>query len=267
MKHFLVSARKYRPLSFGDVVGQHAVTTTLGNAIANKQMAQAYLFCGPRGVGKTTCARIFAREINTEPDAVKEPDYAFNIFELDAASNNTVEDIRSLIDQVRIPPQTGRYKVYIIDEAHMLSQAAFNTFLKTLEEPPEHAVFILATTEKHKILPTILSRCQIFDFNRISVSEIEGHLRQIAKKENIETEDEALNIIAIKADGALRDALSLFDQLVSYSESKLTYKTVIENLSILDYEYYFKTTSAILQHDTAGALLLLDDILKKGFDA
>ena len=266
MEQYQVSARKYRPSRFEDVVGQDAVTTTLDNAIKQEHIAHAYLFCGPRGVGKTTCARIFAKQVNFDSGKNADSNYDFNIFELDAASNNSVEDIRGLIDQVRVPPQTGNYKVYIIDEVHMLSSAAFNAFLKTLEEPPKHAIFILATTEKYKILPTILSRCQIFDFNRISVEDIEKHLKEIAIKENISTDDEALNIIAIKADGALRDALSLFDQLVSFSGNQLTYKSVIENLSILDYEYYFNITSLIIQGNIGETLILFNDILKRGFD-
>lgn len=268
MKHFIVSARKYRPAAFKDVVGQQAITNTLENAIENNHLAQALLFTGPRGVGKTTCARILAKKINqsvSEND--DEQDFAFNIFELDAASNNSVEDIRSLTDQVRIPPQVGKYKVYIIDEVHMLSQAAFNAFLKTLEEPPNHAIFILATTEKHKIIPTILSRCQIFDFKRITVTDIKNHLAEIAKTEGIEAEDDALHIIAQKADGALRDALSIFDRVVSYSGKNLTRQAVTENLNVLDYTTYFETTEYLLNNDIPGCLLLLDSILSKGFDA
>ena len=253
MENYIVSARKYRPSTFDTVVGQRALTTTLKNAIANHKLAHAYLFCGPRGVGKTTCARIFAKTINclhptSEGEACNECESckafneqrSYNIHELDAASNNSVEDIRSLIEQVRIPPQIGKYKVYIIDEVHMLSTAAFNAFLKTLEEPPQHAIFILATTEKHKILPTILSRCQIYDFSRITVNDTVEHLENVARKEHIEAEPEALNVIAQKADGGMRDALSIFDQVVSFTNGHITYQSVIENLNVLDYEYYFK---------------------------
>src|SRR5690554_4779312 len=240
MEHFIVSARKYRPTTFKDVVGQQAITNTLENAIENNHLAQALLFTGPRGVGKTTCARILAKRINQDGTQKEDEDFAFNIFELDAASNNSVDDIRSLIDQVRIPPQIGNYKVYIIDEVHMLSAAAFNAFLKTLEEPPKHAIFILATTEKHKIIPTILSRCQIFDFNRIQISDIAEHLKKISVNEGIDAESEGLHLIAQKADGALRDALSIFDQIVSFAGKTLTYQSVIENLNVLDYDYYFK---------------------------
>ncbi len=264
MSQFIVSARKYRPTTFNSVVGQEQVTQTLSNAIAANKIAQAYLFCGPRGVGKTTCARIFAREINK--GAVPEgSDLSFNIFELDAASNNSVEDIRTITDQVRIPPQVGKYKVYIIDEVHMLSQQAFNAFLKTLEEPPPYAIFILATTEKHKILPTILSRCQIYDFKRISVKDIIPHLATICEQENITYEEEALPIIAQKADGALRDALSIFDRLVSFNQ-ELTYQSVLDSLNILDYEYYFKVTDAILQQDAAQLMLYFEEILSLGFE-
>ncbi len=279
MDKFVVSARKYRPSTFKQVVGQESITSTLQNAIKNEHLAQAFLFTGPRGVGKTTCARILAKTINClHPTGDMEPcnecesctafnnNASFNIHELDAASNNSVEDIRNLVDQVRIPPQAGRYKVYIIDEVHMLSQAAFNAFLKTLEEPPEYAKFILATTEKHKILPTILSRCQIFDFKRISVEDIANHLAWVANGENIEADREALHVIAQKADGALRDALSTFDQIVSFSGSKITYKDVIENLNILDYEYYFKVVDYILNGDTANLLLTFNEILENGFD-
>ena len=279
MENYIVSARKYRPTTFDTVVGQKALTTTLKNAIANQKLAHAYLFCGPRGVGKTTCARIFAKTINClHPTANGEAcnecescrafieQRSYNIHELDAASNNSVEDIRALIDQVRIPPQIGKYKVYIIDEVHMLSQAAFNAFLKTLEEPPHHAIFILATTEKHKILPTILSRCQIYDFNRISVSDTVEYLEVVAHKENIEAEPEALNVIAQKADGGMRDALSIFDQVVSFTNGHITYKSVIENLNVLDYEYYFKLTNYLLSNNVADSLLIFNDILKKGFD-
>jgi len=279
MDNFVVSARKYRPVTFKQVVGQNAITTTLLNAIKSNHLAQAFLFTGPRGVGKTTCARIMAKTINCENlTETYEPcdkcesctsfnnNASFNIHELDAASNNSVDDIRNLVDQVRIPPQIGKYKVYIIDEVHMLSQAAFNAFLKTLEEPPAYAKFILATTEKHKILPTILSRCQIFDFRRINVEDIAQHLSYVANNENIEAEIEALNIIAQKSDGALRDALSTFDQIVSYSGDQLTYKNVIENLNILDYEYFFKVTDAIIKSNIPDLLLTFDEIIENGFD-
>ncbi len=279
MDNYIVSARKYRPSTFAQVVGQEAITSTLKNAIVTGHLAQAFLFTGPRGVGKTTCARIMAKTINClNPTPDGEPcnecesckafndNGSFNIHELDAASNNSVDDIRALVNQVRIPPQAGKYKVYIIDEVHMLSTAAFNAFLKTLEEPPAYAKFILATTEKHKIIPTILSRCQIFDFRRISVDDIAKHLAYVAQNENIEAEEEALHIIAQKVDGALRDALSTFDQIVSYSGNKITYKDVIENLNILDYEYYFRVTDAILQGDFASLLLIFGEILQNGFD-
>ena len=279
MDNFVVSARKYRPVTFDSVVGQKAITSTLQNAIRTNTLAQAFLFCGPRGVGKTTCARIMAKTINCmNPTADMEAcdqcescrsfnnSNSFNIYELDAASNNSVDDIRNLVDQVRIPPQVGKYKVYIIDEVHMLSQAAFNAFLKTLEEPPAYAKFILATTEKHKILATILSRCQIFDFKRITVDDIRMHLQNIAAKENIVAEEEALNVIAQKADGALRDALSIFDQMVSFSGNNITYKDVINNLNVLDYEYYFRITDYILAKDTNSILLLLNEVVEKGFD-
>lgn len=279
MNDYIVSARKYRPSTFRSVVGQRALTTTLLNAIASNKLAHAYLFCGPRGVGKTTCARIFAKTINcltptAEGEACNQCESctafnegrSYNIHELDAASNNSVEDIRSLIDQVRIPPQIGKYKVYIIDEVHMLSQAAFNAFLKTLEEPPHHAIFILATTEKHKILPTILSRCQIYDFSRITIRDIVDHLEYVAKQENVQTEPEALNILAQKADGGMRDALSIFDQAVSFTGGNVTYKAVIENLNVLDFEYYFKLTDNILTNNVVECFLILDEILNKGFD-
>jgi len=279
MENFVVSARKYRPMTFDTVVGQGSITNTLKNAIRNNTLAQAFLFCGPRGVGKTTCARIMAKTINclnpTENmEACNECEScrafnnnaSFNIYELDAASNNSVEDIRSLVDQVRIPPQIGQYKVYIIDEVHMLSAAAFNAFLKTLEEPPAYAKFILATTEKHKIIPTILSRCQIFDFKRITVDDIAKHLAFVAQSEGVNAEPEALNIIAQKADGALRDALSIFDQMVSFSGKNITYKDVIDNLNVLDYDYYFQIVGHILQGHTSDILLILNDIISKGFE-
>jgi len=279
MENFIVSARKYRPATFETVVGQQHITGTLKNAIKNNQLAQAFLFCGPRGVGKTTCARILAKTINcTNPTAEMEAcgtcdnclsfqnGHSFNVHELDAASNNSVDDIRSLIEQVRIPPQAGRYKIYIIDEVHMLSQSAFNAFLKTLEEPPSYAIFILATTEKHKILPTILSRCQIFDFNRIQVEDISHHLATIAQRENIAFESDGLHIIAQKADGGLRDALSMFDQIASYANKNITYKAVIDNLNILDYDYFFKLTSYLTAAEVSQTLLLFDEILNNGFD-
>jgi DNA polymerase-3 subunit gamma/tau len=279
MENFIVSARKYRPATFDMVVGQDSITNTLKSAIKNNHLTQAYLFCGPRGVGKTTCARIFAKTINCSnlgenAEACDKCEScisfnslrSFNIHELDAASNNKVDDIRSLTDQVRIPPQIGKYSVYIIDEVHMLSQSAFNAFLKTLEEPPSHAIFVLATTEKHKIIPTILSRCQIFDFNRIRIEDIVGRLMYVAKNEEITAEEEALHVIAQKADGALRDALSIFDQIVSLSGKKITYKDVIENLNVLDYEYYFKIVDGALCGDISCALLTFNEILEKGFD-
>lgn len=268
MDEFIVSARKYRPNTFESVVGQENITQTLLKAIENNHLAQAFLFNGPRGVGKTTCARILAREVNHfHSDGIDEGnDFSFNIFELDAASNNSVEDIRSLIDQVRIPPQIGKYKVYIIDEVHMLSKAAFNAFLKTLEEPPAYAIFILATTEKHKVLPTIISRCQVFDFNRIQISSMVDHLGKIAQKENIQIEEGALHVIAEKADGALRDALSIFDQMVSFSGEKVTYQDVIDNLNILDFDYYFALCNCFLNSDTETALITFNQILNKGFD-
>lgn len=279
MENYVVSARKYRPGDFHSVVGQEHITSTLQNALRNNQLAQAFLFCGPRGVGKTTCARILAKTINCtnlteQTEACNECDSckafnsnaSFNIVELDAASNNSVEDIRALIEQVKIPPQNGKYKVYIIDEVHMLSTAAFNAFLKTLEEPPAYAKFILATTEKHKIMPTILSRCQIFDFHRISNDDIAKHLEYIATKEGVAFEKEALHIIAQKADGGLRDALSMFDQLVSFTGANLTYNNIIDNLNVLDYDYYFKLTDMLLAGDIPSCLLLFDQVLKKGFE-
>lgn len=280
MENYIVSARKYRPSTFDSVVGQRALTTTLKNAIATGKLAHAYLFCGPRGVGKTTCARIFAKTINclspaSDGEACNQCEScmafneqrSYNIHELDAASNNSVDDIRSLIDQVRIPPQIGKYKVYIIDEVHMLSQSAFNAFLKTLEEPPHHAIFILATTEKHKILPTILSRCQIYDFNRINVQDTVEHLQYVASKEGIHAEPEALNVIAQKADGGMRDALSIFDQVTSFTGGNITYQGVIENLNVLDYEYYFRLVNHFLENKATEAMLLLNEVLRKGFDA
>lgn len=268
MENFVVSARKYRPQKFEDVVGQSAITKTLQNAISQNHLAQAFLFCGPRGVGKTTCARILAKTINQQDNAEhpEDEDFSFNVFELDAASNNSVDDIRSLTDQVRFPPQVGNYKVYIIDEVHMLSQAAFNAFLKTLEEPPAHAIFILATTEKHKIIPTILSRCQIFDFKRIEVKDIVDHLTTIANDEGVTIEEKALHVIAQKADGALRDALSIFDQVVSFCGNDISYQAVIDNLNVLDYDYYFKVADAIKEQDVSQVLLIFDEILSKGFD-
>lgn len=279
-EQYIVSARKYRPANFRSVVGQRALTETLKNAIANQHLAHAYLFCGPRGVGKTTCARIFAKAINCEHltpegEACEQCEScrafneqrSFNIHELDAASNNGVEDIRTLVDQVRIPPQVGKYSVYIVDEVHMLSTAAFNAFLKTLEEPPSHAIFILATTEKHKILPTILSRCQIYDFNRITVNDMVDYLQYVAGNEGVRIDNAALNVIAKKADGAMRDALSIFDQVVSFCGKEVTYKMVIEDLNVLDSEYYFRLIDLLLKTDVLPAMLLLDEVLRKGFDA
>ena len=280
MENFIVSARKYRPATFKSVVGQYALTTTLKNAIKSNHLAHAYLFCGPRGVGKTTCARIFAKTINCEnltPDfeACNECEScksfneqrSYNIHELDAASNNGVDDIRSLIDQVRIPPQIGKYSVYIVDEVHMLSQGAFNAFLKTLEEPPAHAVFILATTEKHKIIPTILSRCQIYDFNRITVADTVKHLQYVASSENVTVDINGLNVIAQKSDGGMRDALSIFDQLVSFCGNNITYQGVIDNLNVLDYEYYFRLTDCFLNGNVSQSLMIFNEIINKGFDA
>ena len=280
MENFVVSARKYRPDRFEIVVGQPSITKTLKNSISSGKLAHAYLFCGPRGVGKTTCARIFAKTINCsniqsdteacgECDSCKtfQENRSFSIHELDAASNNTVDDIRTLIEQVRIPPQVGKYSIYIIDEVHMLSQQAFNSFLKTLEEPPKHAIFILATTEKHKIIPTILSRCQIFDFNRIGIPEITNHLKKVASEEKVDFEEAALNIIAYKADGSMRDALSIFDQVVSFSGKKIDYQTVVDNLNVLDHDYYFKLTDAFLDGRYKDSLMIFDEILGKGFDS
>ncbi|MFA7273885.1 MAG: DNA polymerase III subunit gamma/tau [Crocinitomicaceae bacterium] len=279
MSDYVVSARKYRPQTFDTVVGQKSITTTLRSAISTGHLAQAFLFCGSRGVGKTTTARILAKTINcsnrsAQIEACDQCDScvsfnenaSLNVYELDAASNNSVDDIRNLIDQVRIPPQIGTHKVYIIDEVHMLSASAFNAFLKTLEEPPKHAIFILATTEKHKIIPTILSRCQIFDFNRIKVSDMADHLAQIAVKENITADPEALHLIAQKADGALRDALSIFDQIVTFAGNNVTYQHVLDNLNILDYDYYFRIVETAQKEDIPGCLLLLNDIVEKGFD-
>jgi DNA polymerase III subunit gamma/tau len=266
MEHFIVSARKYRPQTFKGVVGQQAITNTLLNAIEHNHLAQALLFTGPRGVGKTTCARILAKMINQNGEETKDEDYAFNIFELDAASNNSVDDIRNLTDQVRIPPQVGKYKVYIIDEVHMLSQAAFNAFLKTLEEPPKHCIFILATTEKHKIIPTILSRCQIFDFKRITVKDTKEYLKHIAEQQEVNAEDDALHIIAQKADGAMRDALSIFDRVVSFTGKNLTRQAVTENLNVLDYDTYFSSTYLILENKIPELLLQFNNTLSKGFD-
>jgi DNA polymerase-3 subunit gamma/tau len=280
MENFIVSARKYRPSTFNSVVGQSSLTVTLKNAIKSNHLAHAYLFCGPRGVGKTTCARIFAKTINCQNltadfEACNECEScisfneqrSYNIHELDAASNNGVDDIRSLTDQVRIPPQIGKYSVYIIDEVHMLSQGAFNAFLKTLEEPPAHAIFILATTEKHKIIPTILSRCQIYDFNRITVADTVKHLQMVAEKEGVTVDVNGLNVVAQKSDGGMRDALSIFDQLVSFCGNNITYQGVIENLNVLDYEYYFRLVEAFLKGDVSQSLLIFNEVLNKGFDA
>ncbi|MDA9668951.1 DNA polymerase III subunit gamma/tau [bacterium] len=266
MSEFLVSARKYRPKTFDQVVGQFSVTSTLKNAIQSNQLAQSFLFCGPRGIGKTTCARIFAKEINIFNSTEPIDDFSFNIFELDAASNNSVDDIRNLVEQVRVPPQIGKYKVYIIDEVHMLSQAAFNAFLKTLEEPPVHAKFILATTEKHKIIPTILSRCQIFDFKRVNNDDIVKNLKYVAEQESITVDDDALFLIAEKSDGALRDSLSLFDRLVSFSEKKLTYQDVANHLNILDYQYYFNVTEHLISNDISSLFIIFNEIIDNGFD-
>lgn len=268
MEQFIVSARKYRPQTFEDVVGQEAITNTLSNAIANNHLAQALLFTGPRGVGKTTCARILAKKINQQDteNMNENEDFSFNIFELDAASNNSVDDIRELTDQVRIPPQTGKYKVYIVDEVHMLSSAAFNAFLKTLEEPPKHVIFILATTEKHKIIPTILSRCQIFDFKRITVSDAKNYLKKIAEKEGVNADDDALHIIAQKADGAMRDALSIYDRVVSFSGKNLTREAVATNLNVLDYDVFFTATDLILENNIPKLLVQFNETLAKGFD-
>ena len=279
MDNFIVSARKYRPSTFNSVVGQSALTTTLKNAIKSNHLAHAYLFCGPRGVGKTTCARIFAKTINclnltSDSEACNlcescvsfNEQRSYNIHELDAASNNSVDDIRSLIDQVRIPPQIGKYSVYIVDEVHMLSSGAFNAFLKTLEEPPAHALFILATTEKHKIIPTILSRCQIYDFNRITVSDTVAHLQHVASSEGVTVDANALNVVAQKSDGGMRDALSIFDQLVSFCGNNITYQGVIDNLNVLDYEYYFRLVDAFLEGNVSQSLLIFNEILSKGFD-
>ena len=280
MDNFIVSARKYRPTTFNSVVGQEHITSTLKNAIKTGQIAQSFLFCGPRGVGKTTCARIFAKALNCQHLTVDfEPcnecdscrayneSASFNVYELDAASNNSVDDIRSLVEQVRIAPQGAKYKVYVIDEVHMLSSAAFNAFLKTLEEPPAYAKFILATTEKHKIIPTILSRCQVYDFKRINDNDIIKHLQYVAKSENVSAEEEALRVIAAKADGALRDALSIFDQIVSFSGGNITYKQTIENLNVLDVNNYFKMVNHLFSEDVSAALLLFDEILSNGFEA
>lgn len=279
MDEYIVSARKYRPAAFQSVVGQQSITTTLKNAVKNERLAHAYLFCGPRGVGKTTCARIFAKTINCEHLSAEQEvcnecesckafieNRSFNIHELDAASNNSVDDMRSLIDQVRVPPQVGRYSVFIIDEVHMLSPSAFNAFLKTLEEPPSYAIFILATTEKHKILPTIISRCQVFDFNRITVADVVQQLQYVAKNEGIEAEEDGLAVIAQKADGAMRDALSIFDQVVAFSGTNVTYKSVVDNLNVLDHDVFFAMMDAVSDHDYLKAMLQLNDVIARGFD-
>ena len=267
MSDFVVSARKYRPNNFDEIVGQSIITSTLKNAINSNQLAQSFLFCGPRGVGKTSCARIFANEINQFHNDNNVDDFSFNIFELDAASNNSVDDIRKLVDQVRFAPQVGKYNIYIIDEVHMLSTQAFNAFLKTLEEPPAHAKFILATTEKHKIIPTILSRCQIFDFKRIAIKDMIDYLVFVAQKEKISYEEQALHLIAEKSDGSMRDALSLFDMLASYSKGNISYQDVVSNLNVLDYEYYFNLLEAVLVKDIASVLNIFNTILENGFDA
>jgi DNA polymerase-3 subunit gamma/tau len=279
MENYIVSARKYRPHSFTTVVGQRSVTKTLKNAVQNNRLAHAYLFCGPRGVGKTSIARIFAKTINClnigeDHEACNEcesckafnENRSYNIHELDAASKNKVEDIHNLVEQVRIAPQIGKYSVYIIDEVHMLSTSAFNAFLKTLEEPPAHAIFVLATTEKHKILPTIISRCQVFDFNRITVAEAVDHLKYVAEKENLNAEEAALHVIAQKADGGMRDALSIFDQIASFSEGQITYQQTIDNLNVLDYDYYFKIVDHCMAHEISDLFLIYDEILLKGFE-
>lgn len=266
MENFVVSARKYRPQEFDTVVGQSHITDTLEHAIESNQLAQAMLFCGPRGVGKTTCARILARKINEKDGSTSEDGFAYNIYELDAASNNSVDDIRELVDQVRFAPQVGKYKVYIIDEVHMLSQSAFNAFLKTLEEPPSHAIFILATTEKHKIIPTILSRCQIFDFKRITIEDIQQHLKKIAEKEGVNYEDDALYLVAQKADGALRDALSIFDRLATFTQKNITLEKAAEVLNILDYDQYLKIADLAKAEDIPGILSAFNEIVQKGFD-
>ena len=279
MDEYIVSARKYRPATFDTVVGQKSITTTLKNAVKNARLAHAYLFCGPRGVGKTTCARIFAKTINClnlsatqdvcgqcESCKAFDENRSFNIHELDAASNNSVDDIRQLIEKVQVPPQVGKYSVFIIDEVHMLSSAAFNAFLKTLEEPPSYAIFILATTEKHKILPTIISRCQVFDFNRMTIADVVGQLKHVAQNEGIEADEDGLAVIAQKADGAMRDALSIFDQIVAFSGKNITYKSVVENLNVLDFDVFFSVTEAIIEHNYLKSMLLFNDVVSKGFD-